>query len=68
MCDGRQTLEMIRSDKDIADIPVIFLTGRGDKDSVKKVMSLKPEGYLLKTMPDEEIKKNIDEFFENKIL
>ena len=68
VCDGRQTLEMIRSDKDIADIPVIFLTGRGDKDSVKKVMSLKPEGYLLKTMPDEEIKKNIDEFFENKIL
>ncbi len=63
VCDGRQALEMIRSDKDIADIPVIFLTGRGDKESVKKVMSLKPEGYLLKTMPEENIKKIIDDFF-----
>lgn len=66
VCDGRQTLEMIRSDKDIADIPVIFLTGRGDMDSVKKVMSLKPEGYLLKTLPEKEIKKTIDDFFEKR--
>ena len=63
VCDGRQALEMIRSDEDIADIPVMFLTGRGDKESVKKVMALKPEGYLLKTMPDEAIKKSIDDFF-----
>lgn len=63
VCDGRQALEMIRSDADIADIPVIFLTGRGDKDSVKKVMSLKPEGYLLKTLSDEKIKEIIDNYF-----
>ncbi len=66
VCDGRQALEMIRSDKDIADIPVIFLTGRGDKESVKNVVSLKPEGYLLKVKPDEEIKKSIDSFFEKR--
>lgn len=63
VCDGRQALEMIRSDADIADIPVIFLTGRGDRESVRKVMSLKPEGYLLKSMPEEDIKKIIDDFF-----
>ena len=66
VCDGRQTLEMIRSDKEIADIPVIFLTGRGDMDSVKKVMALKPEGYLLKTLPEKDIKKMIDDFFAKK--
>lgn len=66
ICDGRQTLEMIRSDKDIADIPVIFLTGRGDAESVKKVMSLRPEGYLLKTMSEEGIKKTIDDFFAKR--
>ena len=60
VCDGRQALEMIRSDEDIADIPVVFLTGRGDAESVKKVMSLKPRGYLLKTMPEEDIKKYVD--------
>lgn len=66
VCDGRQALEMIRSEKDIADIPVFFLTGRGDRESVKNVMSLKPEGYLLKTMADDVIKKFIDDFFANK--
>lgn len=66
VCDGRQTLEMIRSEKTIADIPVIFLTGRGDRESVKKVMVLKPEGYLLKTMAEKDIKKTIDDFFEKK--
>ena len=55
---------MIRSEKDIADIPVIFLTGRGDRDSVKNVMALKPEGYLLKNMTDAQIKENIDKFFK----
>lgn len=65
VCDGRQTLEMIRSDEDIADIPVVFLTGRGDAESVKKVMALKPRGYLLKSMPEEDIKKFIDGFFAN---
>ncbi|MCM1268020.1 MAG: response regulator [Bacteroidales bacterium] len=60
VCDGRQALEMIRSDKETADIPVVFLTGRGDADSVKKVMALKPRGYLLKSMPEADIKKYID--------
>lgn len=66
ICDGKQALEMIRSDKDIADIPVMFLTGRGDKESVKNVKALKPQGYLLKTMPDDFITKTVDDFFENK--
>ena len=54
---------MIRSDKEIAHIPVIFLTGKGDRESIRKVMALKPEGYFLKTMPDADLKKNIDDFF-----
>ncbi len=63
--DGKQTLEMLRSEKDFAAIPVIFLTGRGDAQSVKNVLDLKPAGYLLKYLKPEEIKKNIDDFFQN---
>ena len=55
VCDGRQVLEMIRTETEFADIPVIFLTSRGDKESVLEVMALKPEGYLLKTMPPAEM-------------
>ena len=52
--------------KQVQDIPVIFLTGRGDPESVKKVLDLKPAGYLLKYLKPEEIKRNIDEFFKGK--
>lgn len=64
VCDGRQTLEMLRSMKEFEDIPVIFLTGRSDPESVRKVMSLKPSGYLLKYLKPEDIKRKIDAFFE----
>lgn len=64
VCDGRQTLEMIRSDKEFADIPVIFLTGRNDTESVKKVKALKPAGYLLKHLDPAAIKDSINEFFQ----
>lgn len=66
VCDGRQVLEMIRSEKEIADIPVMFLTSRVDKESVQKVISLKPVGYLLKTLSPDKIKKEIDDYFKKK--
>ena len=66
ICDGRQVLEMIRAESDFSDIPVIFLTGKNDKESVMKVTALKPEGYLLKSMDSESIIKAIDDFFEKK--
>ncbi len=61
--DGKQVLEMIRTETEFADIPVMFLTGRGDKESVMEVMALKPEGYLLKSMSPQKIVQSIDEFF-----
>ena len=66
VCDGRQTLEMLHSEKEFADIPVIFLTGRSDPDSVRKVMALKPAGYLLKDLKQADIKQKIDAFFAAK--
>ena len=66
VCDGRQVLDMIRAEEETADIPVIFLTGRGDKESIQKIVPLKPAGYLLKTMKPEEIKKSVDDFFEKQ--
>ena len=50
-----------------AKIPVFFLTGKVDKDSITKVMPLKPEGYLLKNQQPMEIKKNIDDYFSKKL-
>ncbi len=64
VCSGSQVLEMIRSEKDFTDIPVIFLTCRRDKQSVQKAISLKPEGYLSKSLSAESVKREIDRFFE----
>ena len=64
VCNGKQVLEMIRSEGEFADIAVIFLTGRVDKESVQKVLSLKPAGYLSKNLKPAVIKKNIDEYFK----
>ncbi|MDE5872519.1 MAG: response regulator [Lachnospiraceae bacterium] len=64
VCDGKQVFEMIRSDENFADIAVIFLTGRVDRESVEQVLALKPEGYLSKSLKSEEIKANIDKYFK----
>lgn len=64
--DGPQLLEMLQSHPDTMHIPVIFLTGKGDKASIQRVLKLKPEGYLLKSTPRAELIKTVDEFFEKR--
>ena len=60
---GPQVLEMLRSDGETKNIPVIFLTGKGDKESVMAVVSLRPEGYFLKTIQKDELLDKLKEFF-----
>ena len=60
---GAKVLELIRSEVATQDIPVMFLTSKNDRESVMQVIALKPERYLLKTMPPEEWLQNINEFF-----
>ena len=64
--DGPQVLEMLRADDDTKNIPVIFLTGRDDKESVMSVVALKPEGYFLKTIGKEELLNKLKMFFIQK--
>lgn len=48
VCDGKMTLEMIRADEGMKDLPVVFLTGKQSKDNIMSVLDLKPAGYLIK--------------------
>ena len=61
--NGPEVLKAIRETQSIKDIPVIFLTAKDDKESVMKVVSLKPAKYLLKSMPKDKLISAIDEFF-----
>lgn len=66
VCNGKQVLEMIRSDTECGDIPVIFLTSNSDRDTIIDIMPLNVAGYLLKNLPAEKIKQYIDDFFDGK--
>ena len=61
--DGAQVLQMLREDPVTASIPVIFLTGIGNKESVSKVLSLKPQGYILKSTTKNELIVSLRDFF-----
>ncbi len=65
---GSKVMEMIRSEPDTENIPIIFLTGKADRETVMDVMGLNPQGYLLKDMSQEEILEAIDKFFESEKL
>lgn len=64
--NGKQVLEMIRTESEFSNIPVMFLTSKNDRESIQQVMGLKPEGYILKTTKPEQIVQMIDEFFEKR--
>jgi len=63
---GPQVLEMLRSEEETRNIPVMFLTGKGDKQSVMQVLALKPEGYFLKTIERQELLENLEKFFAGR--
>ena len=65
---GYELLTEIRRAWKTADIPVIFLTGKDDKDSVMKIIDKKPDGYLLKSTPKDQLLSSIDKFFADYIL
>ena len=60
---GPTVMEMIRSEFNASEIPIIFLTGKSDRESIMNVMRLKPQGYLLKTMTKDDIVSAIDNYF-----
>ncbi len=61
--NGKQVLEMIRSENEFSDIPVMFLTSKNDKETINQVLGLKPEGYILKTTKPDQIVQMINDFF-----
>lgn len=61
--DGGQTFEMLRSESDFSSIPIMFLTGINDAETVTSLMKLRPQGYLLKSMSPKELLGAVDDFF-----
>ncbi len=63
IANGPQVLSMLKNDSETEQIPVMFLTGHGDKESVLSVVSLSPVDYLLKSIDKPALHKKLDDFF-----
>ena len=63
VCNGPHTLELIRKEERYKNIPVFFLTGVSDKEKVKNVVNLNPQGYILKGITRKELIRKLNEFF-----
>ncbi len=56
---GPQVMEMIQSLPNCAELPIVFLTGKDDEMSIRRVLELHPAGYLLKSVSAEELLKKV---------
>ncbi len=63
VANGPQVLSMLKNDSETGQIPVMFLTGHGDRESVMSVVGLSPVDYLLKTIDKFTLRKKLDDFF-----
>ena len=61
--NGLQVLEMLKSEQFSKNIPVMFLTGKSDKESIMQVMALKPAGYMLKSITKKQLLATLENYF-----
>ena len=64
IANGPQVLSMLKNESETGNIPVMFLTGHGDKESVLSVIGLNPVDYLLKTIDRTSLLEKLKQFFE----
>lgn len=60
--NGPQVLETLRQNRQIDNIPVLFLTGITDREKIRTALSMKPQGYLLKPIDKEKLLGTIERF------
>lgn len=59
--NGREFLMKLRKMPVFKSIPVIFLTAVADKGHIRDVLSLRPDGYILKPVSKKDLLKRISE-------
>ncbi|MBR4513328.1 MAG: response regulator [Lachnospiraceae bacterium] len=66
VANGSSIYEMLKSEPQTGEIPIMFLTGKNDMESIKTVLALKPERYLLKSIGKEALLDELDNFFSGR--
>ena len=68
IANGPQVLSMLKNDSETGQIPVMFLTGHGDRESVLSVVGLSPVDYLLKTIDKPTLLNKLHDFFAKRSM
>ena len=66
--DGYDVMQWLHGTPQTRDIPIIFLTGVSDRESVMRIVKHKPDGYLLKTSRKSELLDALERFFVMNIF
>lgn len=64
--NGEEVIRQLREDKATADIPVLFLTSSANREIVKKLIMLNPNGYMLKPPNKQTMIEHIEEVLHNE--
>lgn len=62
--DGPEVITILRGNERTANIPIIFLTGVNEVDKIQKVMHLKPQGYMLKPVNNEDLHRTLKKWLK----
>lgn len=57
---GQEVFQQIKDDEKTNKIPVVFLTGIADTSKIKNVLSMQPQGYLLKPVDYDRLHQTLD--------
>ncbi len=59
--NGEDVIRQLREDEATANIPVLFLTSSANREVVKKLIMLNPDGYMLKPPNKQTMIEHIEE-------
>ena len=66
--DGYDVMQWLHGTPQTRDIPIIFLTGVSDRESVMRIVKHKPDGYLLKSGRKSDLLDALERFFVMNIF
>ena len=61
--DGPTVFHMLKEDANTRDIPVMFLTGKNDRQLVVKAVDMRPVDYILKSVEKKMLMNKLEDFF-----
>ncbi|MBE5844084.1 MAG: response regulator [Butyrivibrio sp.] len=64
--NGVEVYNMLKDNSEYRDIPIIFLTGIQNKESVINAIDLNPEDYILKSVDRKQLVERLEDFFKKQ--